>query len=213
MESIYCSATRMNGIISITGKRIFVMKPGLKSKIVGGALTIATVFGGVTANSNHAYATAPHENDIELVDGKDDPAAKGTDSETKLLPGKDLRGREYLYTDLASAKFSKNGVIVLYCGTDPAHFDTIRQGATDAREAGANIKGVVWGDTSPDVENGKEHFSVFAGGSIVRHPDVNMSGLRQNVEKQCNWASLTFGEYMVNAGNTQSSEVATIGNP
>lgn len=212
MESICCGAISHNGIVDAE-KKDFAMNAGLKSKIVGGALTMATLFGGVANNSNHAYARTPIDHDIELVDGKDDPTDKGTDNERSLVPGKDLRGRQYLYTDLASAKFSKEGVIILYCGSNPTHFDAIRQGATDAREAGENIKGVVWGDVSPEVEKGKEHFSVFAGGTIVRHPDVNMNGLRENVLKQAKWASDTFGEYMVNTSKPQNNDVAAVSGP
>lgn len=224
MESICCGTPTQGGIMPGQRKDLVMsLMDTFKNKVLmpvtmAATLVTANPFGGNSAKARTPANPDPNPrtefaaNFGDVADGED-PAAKGTDSETKLVPGKDLRGRDYIYVDLGSAKFSKNGVIVLYCGTDPAHFEAIRQGATDAREAGANIKGVVWGDTSPGVESDKEHFSVYAGGAIVVHPDTRMENLQNNVAIQAKWASKTFGKYMANTTKTESPEVATIGNP
>lgn len=213
MESIYCRTTPKSGILWVK-KWDFNMSSTLeRARNIGMAGLFTVLSLGIAANGNKAYSKVPLNADIELV--TDDPGEKDAPSDDKPVPGKDLRNERYDVSRFASAGLSKKGVVILYCGTDRATFDEIRQGATEARSKGANVIGVIWGQTDPEVADGKDFFAIYAGGQTVRKPDTNTTNIRATVKENCQWASETFGEYMTNesAPSKTSQEVAGITSP
>lgn len=158
MESNCCKGMIQNGIVSV---KDFVMNAGLKSKIVGGALTVATIFGGVAANNSQAYARTPIDHNIELVE--EYPPADSTNKQTSdrnkiKINGADTRGQGMSLEDIQSAVTARSHQhLVVYVEVDKGDADyenLIKDAVRDNIRAGRDNIYLVFADR-PDGASSK----------------------------------------------------------
>ncbi|MBZ0098558.1 MAG: hypothetical protein K8F30_05715 [Taibaiella sp.] len=175
MESNCCGTIAKSGILWAQNKD-FSMNIGLKSKIVGSALTIATVFGGVAANSNQAYAKTPFDSDIELFTdvanpgdgGKDDPAPKKTEPKpSRGLEFKNLSKASFVDARGSAGAISreKDGLVILYCGNTREVGDRIKNVLEQLQAEGYKVIGAVKTHTDLAAANGQECFATMIKGT------------------------------------------------
>jgi len=85
----------------------------------------------------------------------------------KTVGIKDAREYRVRVSEAYSAKASNGAIIVLYSGSNMELLQKVRQGAADAKAAGAPVRGLVLGKADPDFKNGKDSFVIYADGISV----------------------------------------------
>lgn len=76
----------------------------------------------------------------------------------------DLRKEELHNAQWNAARYSNNGLIILYMGNDDDLFAKVHQGVNNAYAKGTPIQGIVRSQPTPDFENGKDCYVLLIGG-------------------------------------------------
>jgi hypothetical protein len=86
-------------------------------------------------------------------------------SETTFSVGtKDLSGQRSEVVNAYAARVSNDAIVVLYRGSDKALQDQVRAGASDAKNAGIPVRGMVMAD---DTEGYGENYVIYVDGLAV----------------------------------------------
>ncbi len=197
MESFACGPLSQSGIISSIDTGIEAMKnKGLKT--VG--LAIATTFAVVVANNNDVQAQALASNQSALKSNAKEITIKNPKYSVGI---KDLRDDPLRVARIKAAALSKRAIVVFYMGNNEELANQVRAEASEAKDGGAPVRGMVLSKLDPKFEYGKsESYLIYVDGLPVTKQINPAHWPDGSIKEDIEWASKEYSEYLQASAKT-----------
>ncbi|MDN5215568.1 hypothetical protein QQ020_26055 [Fulvivirgaceae bacterium BMA12] len=176
MESVSCCPLTKSGINILKLKDYLMKKAGL--------FTTAALAG--------LFAFAVNDNaNAQQIAANTKPVVNTNSYSVGVM---DLRDKDLKAVDAIAARASIGSIIVYYMGDDVNLMNKVREGASQAKDAGAPVKGMILAKPDMSFEGGKDSFLIMLDGIPVnKQADASIYPIG-TPRKLIEWAVETFGE-------------------
>lgn len=135
---------------------------------------------------------------VAKADIEPDPPS---DNDNKYSVGiADLTEEELANAQWNASRYSKDGMIILYMGSNKDLLAKVQAGASEAHNAGQKVKGIIHAKPTPKFDN-KDCYIILMGGTpVTKYVDASVD-TQDRAKRMVNGSHARFSSYLTVASN------------